>query len=614
MILWTLILQRELRINFLLRDKYIIAMKDFKQFLTLESGPVPNNVRFYQKNQFKNPRNRYDGLVPAFINDKGKLVSGSGRTTTFKKTKLKNVRQYNKYNIPEDNTHLHDMEPEHALQNHGWKPSVSSGGNTNYHHPELPGHEIRVQTQSGDWHHWDKSGEAKAAGFTGDALQHHLSTIQGSHSNIFKEAFLRIEDMRKAGKNYKVCPECGSPNFGLMPTDFETAKCSDCGKNYSRPNSPKQYRESYNPIPGNDAGDKNNDRMDYASKIPNGEASDLGVNGPRASTNMEAAKPTGTPSGYAPSDYSPRIASGNNIMPESNTAHQSLKANGWKLSLNKTAGQGIAKYTHPNLPGHEIHVSNKNFLHQDTLRDRDVAHGSHEDLKNHLNTMHGLKEGIGFNDPSNHPFHATAIKTGFKHTASSSALGAATHIYAHKSSNEPLHLKTDSGGFPSWHHGNRSGTNAASLAFHGGGLTEGLDMPHPFHKTLTDLGYEKQGSNFQPDSKLVNNRYTQKTGPDVTLQTIAGKHHYFTVHHKSNERKDISGDNETHLKRAIASHVMKEGILDLFKPKIKSNIPAKISPHYKTNHTYAVGGDIEPSTVPVFKPSYDYKIKPAREE
>lgn len=28
------------------------------------------------------------------------------------------------------------------------------------------------------------------------------------------------------------CPHCGSDDYGLMPTDFETAKCNDCGKNW----------------------------------------------------------------------------------------------------------------------------------------------------------------------------------------------------------------------------------------------------------------------------------------------------------------------------------------------------------------------------------------------
>jgi len=29
-----------------------------------------------------------------------------------------------------------------------------------------------------------------------------------------------------------VCPHCGSSDYALMPTDFETAKCNDCGRNW----------------------------------------------------------------------------------------------------------------------------------------------------------------------------------------------------------------------------------------------------------------------------------------------------------------------------------------------------------------------------------------------
>ena len=28
------------------------------------------------------------------------------------------------------------------------------------------------------------------------------------------------------------CPHCGSTDYGLMPSDFETAKCNKCGKNW----------------------------------------------------------------------------------------------------------------------------------------------------------------------------------------------------------------------------------------------------------------------------------------------------------------------------------------------------------------------------------------------
>jgi hypothetical protein len=36
--------------------------------------------------------------------------------------------------------------------------------------------------------------------------------------------------MDSAGPAKAVCPNCGSKKYGLMPTDFETKKCSVCGK------------------------------------------------------------------------------------------------------------------------------------------------------------------------------------------------------------------------------------------------------------------------------------------------------------------------------------------------------------------------------------------------
>lgn len=37
---------------------------------------------------------------------------------------------------------------------------------------------------------------------------------------------------RRVGTAKPKCPHCGSTDYGLMPTDFETAKCNDCGKNW----------------------------------------------------------------------------------------------------------------------------------------------------------------------------------------------------------------------------------------------------------------------------------------------------------------------------------------------------------------------------------------------
>jgi hypothetical protein len=37
---------------------------------------------------------------------------------------------------------------------------------------------------------------------------------------------------RKQSTKKPKCPNCGSSDYSLMPTDFETAKCNDCGKNW----------------------------------------------------------------------------------------------------------------------------------------------------------------------------------------------------------------------------------------------------------------------------------------------------------------------------------------------------------------------------------------------
>jgi len=53
----------------------------------------------------------------------------------------------------------------------------------------------------------------------------------GGRTEEINEEFLRIEDMRKLGREYiekkTKCPVCGSKDYALMPTDFETAKCKN---------------------------------------------------------------------------------------------------------------------------------------------------------------------------------------------------------------------------------------------------------------------------------------------------------------------------------------------------------------------------------------------------
>jgi GNAT superfamily N-acetyltransferase len=45
-----------------------------------------------------------------------------------------------------------------------------------------------------------------------------------------REELERLTGKQAAGK--PKCPHCGSTDYGLMPSDFETAKCNDCGKNW----------------------------------------------------------------------------------------------------------------------------------------------------------------------------------------------------------------------------------------------------------------------------------------------------------------------------------------------------------------------------------------------
>lgn len=45
------------------------------------------------------------------------------------------------------------------------------------------------------------------------------------------KALITEGEIRARARKLK-CPHCGSGEYGLMPTDFETAKCSKCGKNF----------------------------------------------------------------------------------------------------------------------------------------------------------------------------------------------------------------------------------------------------------------------------------------------------------------------------------------------------------------------------------------------
>jgi hypothetical protein len=314
-----------------------------------------------------------------------------------------------------------------------------------------------------------------------------------------KTRFLRISELRKEGQKYikegGLCPKCGSPNtytqeqFSHIPKNYR--ECVDCGTNYipeissTVQGDPPEFRltsklwSSYNPFVGHDTSDEHDDQKDMTEKVPMGDDSDLGPNGTaRAGTNMEA---------HTPNDLSPRIAAGNNILPEKKT--------------------GLPTAYADNAIGPR--VGGDAFMPETKKEQAELANP-------------GIKEG--FSDPSTHPFHDTVTKAGFNHIGTSSMMGRTTHAYTHTNSSEPLKLKTSPEGH-SWEHGGRSGTNKNSLAFH-------------------------------------------------AMQT--------------------------------------EGIFDFLK-KPAANTPKfkpmgdKTTSHYRTSHSYGdAHHDIEPSSVPVFKPSFDY--------
>ena len=47
-----------------------------------------------------------------------------------------------------------------------------------------------------------------------------------------------------AGSVKVACPKCSSKNIVLMPTDFETAKCKECGKTFPHPDPPVPGRKT----------------------------------------------------------------------------------------------------------------------------------------------------------------------------------------------------------------------------------------------------------------------------------------------------------------------------------------------------------------------------------
>lgn len=378
-----------------------------------------------------------------------------------------------------------------------------------------------------------------------------------------------------------------------------------------------------------------------------------------------------------------------------------LQKHGWQHAGKDFSGKNIvSKYHHPNHPGHEIHLSGGNFIHQDTKKNQDLAWGSHTDMVGHLNKFHGVKEAYNsfaghdspddkddqksyaegvpndyapddygprvaagqgvmpeaFSSPEDHPFHAAAIAKGFKHTGTSSMLGKTNHTYEHPKTGKELKLSGDNRrfGLHTWHHDGKTGDNAASMSFHvhedfslkpssGAAGMKRLIVPsasslikvagskpvgtpniqksaykshlqnkgikteshsdfdaknHPLHSALTSLGYEHtttigHGGALNHHEHI----YKQKGHPDVSLHSHENGHE-FTVHAK----KKVHGYGPAKLKKTLDAHTgMDEGLIKKFISWKDGEGSA-----YKTSHHYN-NGDIDPKTIPVFKPTWQSK-------
>ena len=46
---------------------------------------------------------------------------------------------------------------------------------------------------------------------------------------VWRDADVTVENKKLTAKA-ETCPRCGASNYSLMPSDFETAKCAECGE------------------------------------------------------------------------------------------------------------------------------------------------------------------------------------------------------------------------------------------------------------------------------------------------------------------------------------------------------------------------------------------------
>lgn len=104
------------------------------------------------------------------------------------------------------------------MQEHLEKAGFKHEGRGVYSHPDKG--KVSVY-DSGAFHHVASPDKTKSEG---------VNQLSGRPGNGLEMLRRRISAAKKASGSK--CPHCGSTKHVLMPTDFETAKCKDCGKTF----------------------------------------------------------------------------------------------------------------------------------------------------------------------------------------------------------------------------------------------------------------------------------------------------------------------------------------------------------------------------------------------
>ena len=144
-----------------------------------------------------------------------------------KEKKLRKVPQFSE----EDKIRLHGLGIEGSLKA-VWDKAVTSGllkfKSNRYAFSKDAG--VAVRTKLKD----------TVVRVNGSLNRRHIPKSASAHEAAVKIIAGRVRQANEkleriytaATKDKPKCPHCGSLNYSLMPTDFETAKCEDCGKNW----------------------------------------------------------------------------------------------------------------------------------------------------------------------------------------------------------------------------------------------------------------------------------------------------------------------------------------------------------------------------------------------